>query len=146
MTTETMKNENREHCKRIAKELEAYAENIVYRCPECGEVIQWNNEQYNDDEGTYTCQHCGESYDESYLEALSVYDFISDALDIEYRIGSDKEYRSAKIMIAFGGPTIYIDTESRSVKLYWWNEYAEYPISYDACDALDEIMEELWGC
>lgn len=146
MTTETMKNENFEHCKHIAKELEAYADGTVYRCPECGEVIRWNNSQYNDDDATYTCQHCGETFDESDLEALSVYDFIADAYDIEYRIGSDKEYRSAKIMVACGGPNIYIDTASRSVKLYWWTDYAEYPISSDACDELDNIMEELWRC
>lgn len=138
--------ENREHCKRIAEELEAYAERTVYRCPECGEVIRWDDSQYNDDESTYTCQSCGETFDESDLEALSVYDFIADAYDIEYRIGSDMEYRSVKIMVAFGGPNIYIDTARRLVTLHWWTDYAEYPISSDAAEELDNVMEELYQC
>lgn len=150
MTTETTQEktdrENREHCKYIAEELEAYAEGTVYRCPECGEVIRWDNEQYNDDEGTYTCDCCGASFDESDLEPLSVLDFIQNAYDIEYRVGSNKEYRSVKIMVACGGPNIYIDTARRLVTLHWWTDYAEYPISSTACDALDEYMEEYWGC
>lgn len=150
MTTETAQEktdrENREHCKRIAEELEAYADGTVYRCPECGEVIRWDNEQYNDDKGTYTCDCCGTSFDESDLESLSILDFIQDAYDIEYRVGSDREYRSVKIMVACGGPNIYIDTARRLVTLRWWTDYAECPISSTACDALDEYMEEYWGC
>lgn len=138
--------ENREHCKRIAKELEKYTDGEAYRCPKCGEVIEFENGQYNDDEAEYTCQCCGETFDESDLEALSAYDFIADAYDIEYRAGSDKEYRSARIMVAHGGPNIYIDTARRLVRLYWWTDYAEYPISSSAADELDSILEELWGC
>lgn len=138
--------ENREHCKRIAEELEAYAEETVYRCPECGEVIPWSNAQYSNETNLYTCQHCGDTFDADDLEALSVLDFIQDAYDIEYRIGSDREYRSAKIMVACGGPNIYIDTARRLVTLHWWTDYAEYPISSTACDALDEYMEEYWRC
>lgn len=143
---EKTERKNREHCKRIAEELEAYAEGTVYRCPECGEIIEWDNEQYNDEEAEYTCQCCGETFDESDLEALSVYDFIADVYDIEYRIGSDMEYRSVKIMVACGGPNIYIDTARRMVQLYWWTDYAEYPISSDAAEELDSIMEELYQC
>lgn len=136
--------ENRAHCKRIADELEAYTEGTVYRCPECGEVIQWDNAQYNDDEGLYTCQCCGESFDECDLEPLGVYDFIADALDIEVSCSLDREYRGARIMVAFGGPNIYIDTARKAVELYWWTDRAEYPISSSAADALDEAIEEYW--
>ena len=55
--------ENWEHCKRIAEELDAIAEGSCYRCPKCGEVIRWDNDQYNDDEARYTCPECGEEFD-----------------------------------------------------------------------------------
>ena len=137
-TIEKTNNENREHCERIAKELEAYAEGRVYRCPNCSERLTDN---------VLFCD-CGEQVDltEGDWEQLSIFDFLEDALDIEYRIGSDGEYRSVKIMVAFGGPNIYIDTASRLVTLHWWTDYAEYPISSDACDQLDECMAEYWGC
>lgn len=130
--------ENREHCKRIAEELEEYAEGRIYRCPNCGECVTDN---------TLFCD-CGEQMDliEGDWEQLSVLDFIQDAYDIEYRVGSGREYRSVKIMVACGGPNIYIDTARRLVTLHWWADYAEYPISSTACDALDEYMEEYWGC
>lgn len=136
--------ENREHCKRIAEELEEYTEGQVYRCTECGSICTAEEDEDEDGFTVYktSCGCCLE-YEP---EQLSVLDFIQDAYDIEYRVGSDREYRSVKIMVACGGPNIYIDTARRLVTLHWWTDYAEYPISSTACDALDEYMEECWGC
>lgn len=133
--------ENRNHCKHIATEIEAYADGNVYHCPECGEEIRMP-----DDVGDkYRCPHCHTVADIEDYEQLSIWDYMTDILDIEYRCGSDREYRSCKIMVACGGPNIYIDTAAAMVKLYWWTEYAEYPLSYAACDAIDEWAEEYWN-
>lgn len=133
--------ENRQHCKHIAKEVEAYANGEIYKCPECGEEIR-----LPDDVGDkYRCPHCHEVNDVDDLEQLSIWDYMSDILDIEYRCSSNKEYRSCRICVAWGGPNIYIDTASAMVKLYWWNEYAEFPLSYEARDAVDEWAEEYWN-
>lgn len=133
--------ENRNQCKHIALEAEAYADGAVHRCPDCGEEIR-----FPDNVGDkYRCPHCHNVTDVDDYEQLSIWDYMSDILDIEYRCGSDKEYRSCKIMVACGGPNIYIDTASALVKLYWWTEYAEYPLSYDARDAIDEWAEEYWN-
>jgi predicted RNA-binding Zn-ribbon protein involved in translation (DUF1610 family) len=133
--------ENRRHCKHIAREIEAYAAGNVCRCPDCGEEIKMP-----DDVGDkFKCPHCGEIRDTGDYEQLSVWDWLADVLDVEYRVGSDKEYRSVKIMVACGGPNIYIDTAAAMVQLYWWTEYAEYPLSYDARDAIDEWAEEYWN-
>ena len=74
------------------------------------------------------------------------FDYIADALDIEYRVGSEKEYRSARIMVAYGGPNVFIDTKNQLVQLYWWTEYAEYPLAYGVASWIDEYMEELYNC
>lgn len=133
--------ENRSHCKHIAKEAEAYADGAVHRCPDCGEEIR-----FPDNVGDkYRCPHCHNVADVDEYEQLSIWDYMSDILDIEYRCGSDRGYRSCKIMVACGGPNIYIDTASAMVKLYWWTEYAEYPLSYEARDAIDEWAEEYWN-
>ena len=146
MTQAETDRENREHCKHIAEELEKYANGEIYRCPECGEAIEWNNDQYNSEEASYTCSHCDATFEESELEALSLWDYLSDALDFRFLMASDKSVIAVKICVAFGGPNIWIDTESQSVELYWWTDRASYPISRAVCDALDEWAEEYWGC
>lgn len=144
-------NENFAHCKRIGDTLEEYARNNMYKCPHCGEVhtftdYEITNHENEDGETLYTCPACSEDIIESELEAVFIWDYFNDVFDIEYRIGSDKQYRSVKIMVACGGPNIYIDTATHSVKLYWWTDYAEYSISHEACEQIDQYFEELFNC
>ncbi len=136
-------NENRETCKRIAAEIEAYHDRTMYRCPECRKAIEWQNEQYDSEENVYTCPECRKTFDESELEALSVYDYLSRSYyDLEYRVDAQGNYKSVEIMVAGGGPSIYIDTGCNAVKLFWWGEKAEYSISPEAASAIDEYFEE----
>ena len=134
------RDENREHCKRIADELDDYIEGRVFKCPECGEIIT-----VDDDREKHLCS-CGYVDDIDEFEQLGIYDFLEDVYDIEYRIGSDKELRSVQIMVACGGPNIYLDTASKRVELYWWCDSAYYPLSYNAVAALDEWAEEYYQC
>lgn len=149
-----MKNENREHCKRIALELELYANGEIYRCPECDETFKLYDEygeNYYFDENENEigkCPNCGHiSENANDFEQQNLYDYFADCLDIEYRVGSDRdEIRSVQILVAWGGPNIYIDTATKAVELYWWGDCASYPISYDVCNEIDEWAQELWGC
>lgn len=138
--------ENREMCKNIAMDLEAYASGEMYRCPECGEIITFNNDQLNNEEGLYTCQECNATFEEHELEALSLYDYFDDVLDIEYRFGSDKQLRSVQLLVTYGGPNIYIDTASCAVELYWWGDRESYPIDRNVCGEIDSIFEEIFNC
>ena len=132
--------ENREHCKHIADTLDDYIEGRAFRCPKCGEIIA-----IPDDREKYLCS-CGYVDDIDEFEQLDIYDFFEDVYDIEYRVGSDKALRSVQIMVAFGGPNIYIDTASKKVELHWWCDYAYYPLSSNAVAAIDEWAEELYQC
>ena len=129
-----MKNENREHCKSIAQELEKVYSGELYRCPQCGDLVEAG-----------TCR-CGAEVNEESAEPVTLWEYFEDALDIEYRCGGKKEYRSVRIMVTCGGPNIYIDTAKKAVQLYWWTEYAEYPIDSDVCDEIDSIFEECFNC
>lgn len=135
--------ENRAHCRRIAEELDAFINGEVKRCPECGEI---HRRDWGDVGDAFKCPNCGEVASVDDWEWLGVYDFLEDSYDIEYRIGSDRELRSVQIMVACGGPNIYLDTASKDVELYWWSERARYPLSYEAVAALDEWAEELYRC
>lgn len=139
-------NENRQHCKEIAERLEAVANCSVYRCPECGEWIEYDNSKYDSENDTYTCQECGATFDECELEAVTFYDYFTDGVyDVEFRVGSDKQFRSARIMVACGGPNIFIDTGAGAVQLYWWTDHAEFPIDPDTVEELNNWAEEWYN-
>lgn len=138
--------ENWEHCKAIALDIDKVAEGSAYRCPHCGEIIFWDDDQYNDEDALYTCPECGETFDECDLEPVSLYDYFSDVYDIEYRIGSDRQFRSVRLMVACGGPNIYIDTASGNVELYWWTDRVSYSLSSDTIDAINAEFEEIYAC
>ena len=138
--------ENREHCARIARDVELYAYGNAFKCSHCDAVNHLDDIYQEDRENEYICPDCGEILDRDDLENLTLYDYFADCLDVEYRCGSDRKYRSVCIMIACGGPNIYIDTASKNVELYWWTDRARYPLSYDAVEAVDEWAEEYWNC
>lgn len=143
-----MKNENFETCKAIADDLYKIANGDMYKCPECGEMIPWSNAQYSDETNMYTCQHCHDTYDADELEPYSILDYFANALDIEYYSsgrGAD-DYNGVRIMIACGGPNIFVDTRRGCVELFWWNEYARCDLWSETRDAIDEICSENWAC
>ncbi len=144
MTQEQTDNENRERCKRIAEEVEAYAEGRVYKCPHCGEF--YSIDDADETEDGHICPACGEEIEEGDAEQASLYDYFDDVYDIEYRISGRKEYRSVCIMISCGGPNIYIDTRTKQVELYWWGDRASYPIRYDTVDEIDNYFEDYYNC
>lgn len=137
-----MENNNRMHCKAIADKLEAIAEGRLYKCPECGEYVEDN---------ILFCE-CGcqvdliGSEDIEPWESVSFYDYFENALDIDYITNSKKEYKACRIMVAWGGPNIYINTWERKVELYWWTESADFYLSGDTCAAIDEWAEEYFSC
>lgn len=77
-------------------------------------------------------------------DILSAWDYLSDALDIEYTVNSEKEYRGASILVAFGGPNITINTKKHQVEAYWWGESYIEPYHTDAME-LDRMCEEFFG-
>ena len=74
----------------------------------------------------------------------SILDYLNGALDIEYIVGSDGDYRGARILVAFGGPTIWINTRTNTVEGGWWQDSAH--ATFDDAIGLDETLEELFNC
>ena len=79
-------------------------------------------------------------------EETTFWDYLADALDVEYTIGSDKSYRGARIAVTLGGPNIYINTRRGEVEGFWGTERAEAWIPSEICEELDGIMEEYYTC
>lgn len=125
--------ENYEHCKHIADELEQIVNNNMYK---------YDDEIYTENE-----IDCNADIDIDDCEPYGLYDYFSDCFDIKYTIGSDKEtLYGVQILVACGGPNIYIDTNDGKVKLYWWTDYAEYELSPEVTESINELFEELYFC
>lgn len=123
--------ENRQYCKRITDEIEAYDTGSVWKCLGCGETVEAPAEDPE------TCPSCGEE-----MEQLGLYDWLADALDVEYTVDNDLDYKAAKIYVTLGGPTVWVDTADRAVKLAWGTDREEYPLDWDTSAHLDEVLED----
>ncbi len=77
-------------------------------------------------------------------DEIGAYEYLSDILDIEYIVTSKSEYLGARVLVAFGGPTIWVNTRSKLIEGYWGNESCI--LSYRDALGLDEVLEEFWEC
>jgi len=73
----------------------------------------------------------------------SAYEYLEDALNILHYINQSGEHMGGEIMIAFGGPNIYIDTRSKEVKGFWGGDTYTNWYAEDAID-LDMALEEMY--
>ena len=73
------------------------------------------------------------------------FDYLSDALDFEWILNSDRTLKGARILVAFGGPNIYINTVTEQVEGYWWGDTVILDYNQDALD-LDDAIETIYGC
>lgn len=135
---------NTDHVKSIAETIEQIHDGELYYCPHCGDMIHWDKINHNEEEDTDYCPECGE---EVYQATMSDYFNDGSVYDIEYRVGSKHDdIKSVSVMVAFGGPNIYIDTGDKKVKLYWWGDYAECDISTGCADEITDFFNDIWNC
>lgn len=78
-------------------------------------------------------------------QPFSAFDYLQDVLDIEWIINRDKEYLGARVLVAFGGPNIWINTRTKQVEGYWWGDSCIMSYSDDVMD-LDGALSELYNC
>lgn len=130
---------NKAHVESIAQRLTDIYNGLIWYCPECGKEVKITNE----------CADCHECADcNADLEQFTFYNQFEDVYDIEYRVESKHAdtIKSVSLMVAFGGPNIYVDTADNKVKLYWWGDYAECEFSRAIGDEITDIFNELWNC
>ena len=77
-------------------------------------------------------------------EPMNAFDYLQDALDIEYVVNGKGEYLGARVLVAFGGPNIWINTPTNTVEGAWWSDRAE--ASFTDNIGLDDALSELWAC
>ncbi len=85
------------------------------------------------------CESCGEHME------TSGFDYIEDVLDFNYVLQADRTYKGTRLLVAYGGPNIWVDTSTNTVTGGWWGDSYSATYSRDAMD-IDGACEELFGC
>ena len=67
--------------------------------------------------------------------------FMKGVYDIEWITTQDHKYKAARLLVAGGGPSIWVNTQTCTVDGYWWNDTCKVPFADNL--GLDEYLEEL---
>ena len=81
-------------------------------------------------------------------DILDGFHYLHDALDIRYLVNSDNELLKVEILVAFGGPNIWVDIwndGTGEVRGYWYVDTAPASIYNDAM-GIFEVLKELREC
>ncbi|MEL0090470.1 MAG: hypothetical protein VW714_08320 [Rhodospirillales bacterium] len=127
-----MSNDLKAHCESIAYDLENGLP--VEQCHNCDHHIFIKN-----DDGDEVCESCEEERGD-----MSGFDYLNGALDIEYVVDGNGDYLGARVLVAFGGPNIWINTRRNMIEGAWWDESCA--VSFTDNIGLDDTLSELWGC
>ena len=73
-----------------------------------------------------------------------VHTWMEDTYDIRYLLDSSKRFLGAEILVAGGGPTIWVDTWDNEVKGYWGSDRVTVPFADNL--GLNDYCEEMYGC
>ena len=151
------KNKNLKRVQAIVKTMEKYASGdyFIYNdelfpvdkdefCKKEGSTI--HQENVMDDIHTFYIMPDDEAIFEGNLEVATIGDYFDDFYDVDYVVGSDKKYKACRVLVACGGPNIYIDTWEKEVQLFWWSDTAIADIPDELCAAIDEFFETLYNC
>tara|TARA_R100000655_G_scaffold81938_1_gene121452 strand:+ start:166 stop:558 length:393 start_codon:yes stop_codon:yes gene_type:complete len=74
----------------------------------------------------------------------TAHDWMEGTYDIRYYVDRDKRYLGCELMVAGGGPTIWVNTYTQQVEGYWGGDKVLEPF-IDNLD-LDDYNEEMYGC
>jgi hypothetical protein len=67
-----------------------------------------------------------------------------EAYSVRYIIDGSGEYLGAKLMLAGGGPTVWLDTFEGEIQGFWGSDRCSFPI-YDY-EYIDDYWEDMYKC
>jgi len=67
--------------------------------------------------------------------------FMEGVYDIEWVTFQDGSYKAARLLVAGGGPSIWVNLQTKTVDGYWWNDTCKVPFEDNL--GLDDYLEEL---
>ena len=73
----------------------------------------------------------------------TAHDWMEGVYDIRYIVDRDKRYYSAELLVAGGGPTIWVNLNTGYVEGYWGGDKVEHPFADNL--GLDDYCEEMYA-
>ena len=70
-------------------------------------------------------------------------DWMEGVYDIRYIVDREKRYYSAELMVAGGGPTIWVNLNTKEVEGYWGSDRVTEPFIDNI--GLDDYLEDLYA-
>ena len=71
-------------------------------------------------------------------------DWMEDVYDIRYIVDREKRYYSAEMLVAGGGPTVWVSLNEMEVQGYWGGDKVTEPFIDNI--GLDDYLEDMYGC
>lgn len=112
---------------RIAEDLDAYAEGRAYS------------------DETYGEEHIVTDLDEDVpedWEPRGMWDYFDETYNTRYVVDDDLDYVGVRVMVACGGPNVWVDTYNQTVDLYWGGDHVSCDLWSSTTDEIDEIFRE----
>ena len=140
---------NLKHVNEIVKTMEKYASGdyFIYN----GDLFPIDRDEFAKEEGCLYREGVyimpdGKEIADNDLEIATIGDYFSDFYDVDYIVDSTKKYKACRVLVAFGGPNICIDTWMKRVMLSWYGEYAKAYIPDDLCEQIDDFFKAIYEC
>ena len=114
----------------VKKKSETCEEQLVRMCKNIAESISSPDPKY-----------IGPEDEEPRQE--TAHDWMEGTYDIRYLVDREKRYMAAEILVAGGGPTIWVDLWDKEVKGYWGRDRVN--IMFTDNLGLDDYCEEMYG-
>jgi hypothetical protein len=70
--------------------------------------------------------------------------FMDGVYDIRYIVDREKRYYSAEMLVAGGGPTIWVNLNTGYVEGFWGGDKVEQPFTDNL--GLDDYLDEMYAC
>ena len=109
---------------------ETCGEQLRRMCKNIAEEISAGPEQVN--------IHTGEDREE-----VTASKWMEDVYDIRYVVDRDKRYLGAQLMVAGGGPTVWVNTWTNEVEGYWGGDRVTWAFQDNI--GLDDYCQEMYG-
>ena len=108
---------------------ETCEEQLRRMCKNIAEEISAGPEQVN--------IHTGEDREE-----VTASKWMEDVYDIRYLVDREKRYLGCELMVAGGGPTIWVNTWTKEVEGYWGGDRVTW--AYQDNIGLDDFYDEMY--
>lgn len=128
----------------MASNAQEYADSLaedIQAMTDAGSPFGWKNSHTDEWYGVNDAEHTDV---EDGWEEASAGDYLQDVLDIEYIVTSDRQFKAARVLIAFGGPTAWINTQTSRLEVSWWSAPEYRPLPSAFVNGLDDFLSEIW--